>query len=154
MIGEIRRLHQLSQTGILRDGAISWPCLITSADELHNLQLIAFGKLGLGPVLPRDNVAVQFNRDAIGLHAQLLDEAGKREWNVEAALFPVDDQFHLHRILAVIGLAVQGCVPGSRLGCRRYGLGFAAREVPRPAEENAGLRDDAILVILDVGKRR
>ena len=29
---------------------------------------------GLGPLLTRDNLAVQFNRDAVGLHAELFDE--------------------------------------------------------------------------------
>jgi hypothetical protein len=49
----------------------------------------------LGPVLARDDVAVQLYGDAIGLHAKLLDQGSQSEWSVEAALFPVYSQFHL-----------------------------------------------------------
>jgi hypothetical protein len=75
---------------------------------LHDLQPVAVGEAGVGPVRPRDNVAVEFYRHAIALHAKLLDQGSQSERSVEAALVPVDHQFHLMWIVAAIAVAVQG----------------------------------------------
>src|SRR5712692_2755678 len=91
-----------------------------SADEMHDLQPVAFGKTGLIPLLPGDDVAVQFHRDAILLHAQLLDQSSKRECWTEAALFPVNDELHLHRFsqLFALGASVTDHVGTAARGCR------------------------------------
>jgi hypothetical protein len=62
---------------------------------LHDLQLIAVGQAGLGPTLTRNNVAVQFDGDTVGLHAKLPDQRRQGEWGGETALFSVDNQFHI-----------------------------------------------------------
>jgi hypothetical protein len=49
------------------------------ADELHDLQVIAIAQDGFGPLLTGDNAAIQFNRNPIGFHAQLLEQSGERK---------------------------------------------------------------------------
>jgi hypothetical protein len=46
----------------------------SATDEMDDLQLVAVAQSGLGPLPTGDDLAVQFNRYTVGLHAELLDE--------------------------------------------------------------------------------
>ena len=65
----------------------------SAADEVDDLQLIAIGQLGCGPLLPRDDVAIPFHGHAILLHAELFDQHRQGDRS-EALFLPVDDDFH------------------------------------------------------------
>ena len=47
-----------------------------TADEMHDLQMVAFAEYGRSPGITSDNVAVQFDSNAVGLDAELLDQRG------------------------------------------------------------------------------
>ena len=46
----------------------------TAADEVDNFERIAVLKLGGGPAITREQFAVDFDSDAVGLHVQLFEE--------------------------------------------------------------------------------
>jgi hypothetical protein len=71
----------------------------STADEVDDFELVAFAERSLSPEIARYDVAIQFHCDAIGLHAQSLNQRGQRKRrNVELPLFPIDLQFHLLRL--------------------------------------------------------
>jgi hypothetical protein len=74
--------------------------VLASTDELDDLQVIAIAEAGLGPLLARDDVAIQFYRHAIGFHTQLFEQSGEREWCGKIARLTVDLKLHLTRIVA------------------------------------------------------
>jgi hypothetical protein len=43
---------------------------------VHNFKFVAIAKTGVGPAIPRHNVAIQFDGDAIGLHAEGFYQSG------------------------------------------------------------------------------
>ena len=49
-----------------------------ATDKVNDFQPVAFAKLRLGPLFARHNVAIEFDGDAILLHAQLLHQRGER----------------------------------------------------------------------------
>ncbi len=51
--------------------------LLASADEMHDLQTVTVVELGGGPFRARDNLAIEFYRDTIAFHAELLDKFGQ-----------------------------------------------------------------------------
>ena len=55
-------------------------------DEMDDLQPISIVQSGLGPLLTRDDFAVQFNRYAVGLHAELFDERAQSFGGTNLAL--------------------------------------------------------------------
>jgi len=79
----------------------------TAADKLNDFQPVAFPKGRLRPLVARDDLAVQFNCNAILLHAQLLYQGGKRQGGCEIAAFAIDLKFHLTWIFAVRGMLWQ-----------------------------------------------
>lgn len=44
---------------------------------MDDLQLISIFQSRFGPRVAADNFAIEFNRDAVGLHAELLDKRGE-----------------------------------------------------------------------------
>ena len=46
------------------------------------------------PVRSRNNLQVQFNGDAVRLHAQMLDQSGQSEAVRKIALLAIDVKFH------------------------------------------------------------
>lgn len=67
----------------------------SSANKLHNLELIAFPERGIRPSVSGHDFAVEFNSDPVGLHAKRFDESSKRgNGCFERAFFPVDLEFH------------------------------------------------------------
>ena len=65
-----------------------------AADEVDDFEAVAVRQIGVGPAVARDDVAIALNGDAVGFHAELLDEGGERGDLSEFALRPVDDEFH------------------------------------------------------------
>jgi hypothetical protein len=68
-----------------------------AADEVNNFQAVAFVELSFGPTIPRHDFAIEFNGDAVGLHAKRFHERGKGEWGwsvAEVALVSVKVKFH------------------------------------------------------------
>lgn len=69
----------------------------TTADEVDDLQLVAFVELSFYPAVARHDVAVQFHGHAVGFHAEDFDEGYERKRigrPAEIALFAVDVKFH------------------------------------------------------------
>ena len=52
----------------------NWKLLLSPADKMNNLQPIAVSERSLGPLRTRDDLAVEFDCDAVALHAELLDQ--------------------------------------------------------------------------------
>jgi hypothetical protein len=62
---------------------------------VDDLEFVALVESGLGPAVAGDDVAIQFNGDAVGLHAEGFNqssESGKR--GIECSLLSVDVEFH------------------------------------------------------------
>jgi len=51
------------------------PKRLAAADELDDFQLVAIAKASLGPLLAGHDAAVQFDRNPVGFHAQLLKQS-------------------------------------------------------------------------------
>jgi hypothetical protein len=69
----------------------------TAADEVDYFEAVPFVEMGRGPLIPRNNVKIQFHRDSVSLHAEGLHQRGKSEGCRrigEIALFPIDLNFH------------------------------------------------------------
>jgi len=64
---------------------------------MNDLEPVAFGELGLGPSIAGHDLAIQFDGDPIGFHAELPDQGIEREFSRQVAIFSVDDQFHACR---------------------------------------------------------
>ena len=66
----------------------------SAAHKMDDLQLVAVGELYFIPALAGNEVAVKFDRDAVGLHAKLIEKSGYGGYRTEFAVFAVDDEFH------------------------------------------------------------
>jgi hypothetical protein len=67
----------------------------TPAYEVDDFKFISVIEIGLGPVIAGHNVAIQFDSDAVGLHAEGFNESGEggnRE--IECSFFAIDVEFH------------------------------------------------------------
>src|ERR1019366_8001842 len=51
-----------------------WKLLLSPADKMNNLQPIAVSERSLGPLRTRDDLAVEFDCDAVAFHAEALDQ--------------------------------------------------------------------------------
>jgi len=67
---------------------------LAAAHEVDDLQLVAFGKVGLIPLLAWNDVAIQFNGDPVALHAQPLNQQSEGERTIELTGLAIDLQFH------------------------------------------------------------
>ena len=66
-----------------------------AADEMDDLEAVAFGEQRGGPAVAGDNVAVEFDGNAVRLHAELFDQGGEGEpVGGKLALFAIDEQTH------------------------------------------------------------
>src|SRR5271166_930807 len=61
---------------------------------MHDLEAVTVVELGTGPLRARDNLAIEFHRDAVALHAELLDQLGQPQGVRKFLLFAVDEQVH------------------------------------------------------------
>src|SRR5947209_5926516 len=67
---------------------------MSAADEVHDLELVAFAESGFSPFGALNDRAIEFDGDAIGLHAQRTDELSKGEGLVEVPMITIDAYLH------------------------------------------------------------
>lgn len=66
-----------------------------AADEVDDLEAVAFGENRGGPAVAGDNVAVELDGNPIRLHAELFDQGGQGETLAgKLPLFAIDEQTH------------------------------------------------------------
>jgi len=66
-----------------------------SADEMDDLEAVAFAEKRGGPAVAGDNVAVEFDGNAVRLHPELFDQGGQSEAvGGKLPLFAIDKQTH------------------------------------------------------------
>ena len=65
-----------------------------AAHKVYDFQAVAIAELGRGPGIAAHDDFIEFDRDPIGLDAQLLHHRGQRESVAEATLFAIDLEFH------------------------------------------------------------
>jgi hypothetical protein len=66
-----------------------------AADEMDDLEAVAFGEKRGGPAVAGDNVAVEFDGNAVRLHAELFDQGRQGEAvGGKLPLFAIDQQTH------------------------------------------------------------
>ena len=65
-----------------------------AADEMDDFEFVAAGQLSRGPAVPRNELAIEFNRNAIWLHAKLVQERGDSGDRTELAILAVDGEHH------------------------------------------------------------
>ncbi len=66
-----------------------------AADEMDDLEAVAFAEERGGPAVAGDNVAVEFDGNAVRLHAELFDQGGQGEAvGGKLPLFAIDEQTH------------------------------------------------------------
>jgi len=63
---------------------------------VYDFQPISVGQLGLDPTVSRHDIEIELDRDAVRLHAQLLEEAAQRDGSVELVIVTVDDDLHVN----------------------------------------------------------
>ncbi len=65
-----------------------------TADEVDDLEAVALLESGLRPAVAGDDIAVELYGNAVGFHAELVEQRGKGELGWEIALFPVNVKLH------------------------------------------------------------
>ncbi len=68
-----------------------------AADEVNDFEAVTFAQFGGGPTIARNDVAIEFDRNAVGFHAKIFNESCQRErldGLAEHTLFTVDLQLH------------------------------------------------------------
>src|SRR5436190_9130041 len=61
---------------------------------MDDFEFVAAGQLSRGPAVPRNELAIEFNRNAIWLHAKLVQERGDSGDRTELAILAVDGEHH------------------------------------------------------------
>ena len=69
---------RFQQAGLTRGVPGSRSLKEAATDEVNDFQPVPFPEGRLGPQLARDDVVIEFDGDAILLHAQLLYQGGER----------------------------------------------------------------------------
>ena len=64
--------------------------LRSPADEVNDLQTIAFSQAGFCPEIASNNASVQLDGYAVGLHSQLIDKSREGKRRIEIPRFAVD----------------------------------------------------------------
>jgi len=67
---------------------------------MDDLQLVTVVEGGPRPLIAGSDLAVQFNGNPIGLHSQLLQQAGEGQRGVKLARFAIDLKCHAGEIVA------------------------------------------------------
>ena len=67
---------------------------------MHDFQAIVFSKINGGPLVPRHDLAIQFNSDPVRLNAQVFDEIRYGQSVRDRALVAVDDKLHIFNFKA------------------------------------------------------
>jgi hypothetical protein len=63
---------------------------------VYDFQLISVGQLGLDPTVPRHDIEIKLDRNAVSLHAQPFDESTQRDGSVKLVIVPIDDDLHVN----------------------------------------------------------
>ncbi len=69
----------------------------TAADEVNDLEPVTVVQSRCRPEISGNDVAIEFHRDTVCLHAKALDQGCKRKWSGgigNVPVFSVDLQFH------------------------------------------------------------
>jgi hypothetical protein len=67
----------------------------SAAYEVDDLEFVAIIEVGLGPAVAGDDVAIQFDGNAVGLHGEGFYQSGKSgNRGIEGSFFTVDSEFH------------------------------------------------------------
>src|ERR1022692_1427704 len=69
----------------------NWKLLLAPADKVHNLQTIAVLESCLWPLRAGDDLAIEFNGDAVALHSELLDQFCQRQGVGKAFFVAIDE---------------------------------------------------------------
>jgi hypothetical protein len=69
----------------------------SAPDEVDDFEAVSVVELGLWPSVPRNDVAVQLDGDAIGLHSQRFDESAEGSGGMILRL-AVDDEIHVNEL--------------------------------------------------------
>jgi hypothetical protein len=71
------------------------PESVSAACEMDDLEAVAFGEKRGGPAVAGDNVAVEFDGNAVRLHPELFDQGGQGEpAGGKLPLFAIDEDTH------------------------------------------------------------
>ena len=68
-----------------------------ATDKVNDLEFVAFVQRGLSPAVAGRDIAVQFDCNPVGFHAQGFDQGRQCEWDgsvSEFSNFPVDLELH------------------------------------------------------------
>jgi hypothetical protein len=79
------------EAGSLPTGNLKLETVLSSADKVHDLQMISVREFGLSPLRARDNFAIKFDGHAIALHAKLFDQFGQRQGIGKTLFVTVDE---------------------------------------------------------------
>ena len=60
---------------------------------MDEFEFVSIVEGGLSPAVTRDDIAIQFDGNTVGLHSQEFDQAAEGELLVESSLFAVDLEF-------------------------------------------------------------
>ena len=74
--------------------------IVTASNKMHHLEPVSFIEAGLGPAIPRNNVAIQLYRHPVSFHAENFHKGGQRKRSGRVGkipFFPIDMKFHLPR---------------------------------------------------------
>src|SRR5215469_4410229 len=71
--------------------------LQAAAHEVDDFHAVTIIENCFGPAVARYDVAIQFDRHAVGLDSKGFDQVGNSEGRFEAALVTVDVEFHTNR---------------------------------------------------------
>jgi hypothetical protein len=66
----------------------------STANKMNNLQPVAFRQTRLIPSLSRHNIAIQFDRDPVGLQAHIVDQRRQGQGPLVSLVFSVDSKIH------------------------------------------------------------
>src|SRR5438128_10365766 len=105
---------------------------------MNDLQLVAVQEWCGSPAIARNQFAVQFNSDAVGLHFQVVEESGQGGNYAELTIFAVDHQSHS---AARTRQAWRGMRPCKLLQPRALLRGFRNFQAPRLADRSERLLD-------------
>ncbi len=78
---------------------------LSPTDEVYDFEAVAVVEFGFGPAIAAHNFTVQLDGNAVGLHAEFLDQGGEGGGR-QFARFTVDDDFHANGILQDLAVHV------------------------------------------------
>jgi hypothetical protein len=67
----------------------------SAAHEVNDFEAVAFGHVGLCPLCPGDDIAIQLYGYAVLFHAELFDQQSEGGGS-EGLFLPIDYDFHCH----------------------------------------------------------